>query len=245
MLVADTVFRLPGLRGASLTLRPGGLVGLIGPNGAGKTTLLRALVGLSRGPGSVTLDGVPITSLAPATRAKRIGWLPADRSVAWPLRVSDVVALGLPTALETSLTSADPASAGVSATIDAALASVECSAFAERRIDTLSTGERARVLLARALVTRPDYLLLDEPTANLDPYHRLTVIAALRAEVARGAGVLVALHDLDLARSFCDRLLLLHDGELVADGAPADVLTPKRLAAVFQVRAVDGGWQRA
>ena len=101
------------------------------------------------------------------------------------------------------------------------------------------------MLLARALVTRPDYLLLDEPTANLDPYHRLTVVAALQAEVARGAGVLIALHDLDLARACCDRLLLLGDGALLADGAPADVLTPERLAAVFQVRATDGGWQRA
>ena len=230
MLAATGVVRLPGLRSAAVGLRPGELVGLIGPNGAGKTTLLRALLGLSRGPGLVTLDGVPITSLASATRAKRMSWLPADRSVAWPLQVRDVVALGLMVKDR--------------AAIAAALARVECSAFIDRRTDTLSTGERARVLLARALVTRPDYLLLDEPTANLDPYHRLTVVAALRAEVARGAGVLVAMHDLELARSCCDRLILLSSGELIADGAPAEVLTPARLAAVFQVRAVDGGWER-
>lgn len=233
MLVADAIARLPGLRSATLSLQPGELVGLIGPNGAGKTTLLRALAGLSRGPGSVALDDVPIRSVDPAVRARRIGWLPADRSVAWPLRVSDVVALGLA-----------QRTADISA-VAAALARVEAAAFTDRRIDTLSTGERARVLLARALVMRPDYLLLDEPTANLDPYHRLTVVEALRAEVARGAGVLLALHDLDLARTCCTRLLLLSNGELIADGKPADVLTPARLAAVFQVRAVDGGWQRA
>ncbi len=231
MLAAAAVVRMPGLRSASLTLRPGELAGLVGPNGAGKTTLLRALAGLSRGPGLVTLDGLPVTSLAPVTRAKRIGWLPADRTVAWPLKVTDVVALGLALPEPNAIT--------------AALACVECTGFAERRIDTLSTGERARVLLARALVTRPDYLLLDEPTANLDPYHRLTVVAALQAEVARGAGVLVAMHDLELARSCCDRLILLSDGELIANGTPADVLTSTRLAAVFQVRAVDGGWERA
>ena len=231
MLAANNIGRPPGLRRASLALRPGELAGLVGPNGAGKTTLLRALVGLSAGPGTITLDGTPIRDVTAAVRARRIGWLPADRGVAWPLRVNDVVALGL---------SAPDVDA-----VAAALARVDGSGFAARRIDTLSTGERARVLLARALVNRPDYLLLDEPTANLDPYHRLTVIAALQAEAARGAGVMVALHDLDLARTCCDRLVLLDNGVMIADGRPAAVLTPERLAAVFQVRAIDGGWQRA
>ena len=231
MLMATGLTRAPGLNATSMALRPGEICGLVGPNGAGKTTLLRALAGLTTGGGTVTLDGRPLARLAPSVRARRIGWLPADRGVAWPLRVRDLVALGLPAANDDA--------------IAAALATVGCTAFIDRRVDTLSTGERARVLLARALVDRPAWLLLDEPIANLDPYHRLTVLTALRTEVARGAGVLVALHDLDLALQRCDRLLLMEAGTIIADGLPHEVLTAQRLAAVFRVRGDPSGWQLA
>ncbi|MEY2883514.1 MAG: hypothetical protein RL490_1238, partial [Pseudomonadota bacterium] len=158
----------------------------------------------------------------------------ADRDVAWPMRADALVQLGL-----------GPGAAADPAAVAAALAAADAQDFAARRVDTLSTGERARVLLARALVARPAWLLLDEPVANLDPWHRLHIMALLRAEAARGAGVVVALHDLDLARASCDRLLLLHQGRLVADGAPDAVLTPDNLAAVFRIRAGPAGWAPA
>ncbi len=235
-LVATAIARPPMLAATSVTLRPGELTGLIGPNGAGKTTLLRALAGLGAGlgagQGAVTIDGVAVSALAPATRAARLAWLPADRDIAWPMQARDVVALGLVRA------------ANDSAVADA-LARADASAFADRRVDTLSTGERARVLLARALVNRPAVLLLDEPTANLDPGHRLHVMDLLRAEANAGTIVLVSLHDLDLATGRCDRLLLLADGALVADGAPDAVLTPARLAEIFGVARGPAGWVTA
>jgi iron complex transport system ATP-binding protein len=221
--------RPPMLAPVSLALPLASVTGLIGPNGAGKTTLLRAIAGLSAGPGSVTIAGAPLIA---AARVRTLAWLPADRDVAWPMLAADLVQLGL-----------GPGAARDDAAIAAALASVDVAAFAARRVDTLSTGERARVLLARAIVAQPRWLLLDEPVANLDPWHRIGIMALLGRLAAAGTGVIVALHDLDLARRHCDRLLLLDKGALVAAGAPADVLSPAHLAAVFRIRSGAQGWE--
>ncbi|WP_426164617.1 ABC transporter ATP-binding protein [Sandarakinorhabdus sp. DWP1-3-1] len=231
-LVATALARPPMLAPTDIALHPGALVGLVGPNGAGKTTLLRVLAGLGHGPGTVTLEGTPLAALPARQRATRLAWLPADRDVAWPMRARDVVVLGL-------------AGGSDDGAVADALTRADAAAFADRRVDTLSTGERARVLLARALVNRPAVLLLDEPTANLDPGHRLHVMDLLRAEATRGAIVLVALHDLDLAMTRCDRLLLVADGALVADGPPAAVLDAGRLAAIFGVARSADGWVTA
>ncbi len=231
-LAAIAIARPPMLAPLSLELVPGSVTGVIGPNGSGKTTLLRALAGLSRGPGTVTIDGALLATLPAARRARRLAWLPSTRDLAWPMLARHLVALGL-----------GPGAARDDAAIAAALAAADAGGFATRRVDTLSTGERARVLLARALVASPDWLLLDEPTANLDPWHRLAVMALLRREAGRGAGVVVALHDLDLARRHCDRLLLLSGGNLVADGPPDTVLSPANLARVFAIRDGIAGWE--
>jgi iron complex transport system ATP-binding protein len=116
-------------------------------------------------------------------------------------------------------------------------------ALAHRPVAQLSTGERARVLLARAIVARPAWLLLDEPIANLDPGHRLDVMALVASETARGAGVVLALHDLDLARR-CDRLLLIVNGAVIADGPPHMVLDTDQLGRVFGVQHGPDGWVR-
>ncbi|MEI6485048.1 MAG: ABC transporter ATP-binding protein [Sphingomonadales bacterium] len=227
MLEARALARLAVLAPTDLVLHAGTLTGVIGPNGAGKTTLLRALAGLSDGPGTVLLAGAP---LVPAPRT--LAWLPASRDAVWPMTAAALVQLGL-----------GPAAPPDPQAVAAALHACDAAALAGRPVNRLSTGERARVLLARAIVARPAWLLLDEPIANLDPGHRLDVMALLAAEAARGAGVVVALHDLDLARR-CDRLLLIDGGRIVADGPPADVLSAARLAAHFGVRQGEGGWRR-
>lgn len=229
-LIATALARPPMLAPLSLTLASGQVTGVIGPNGSGKTTLLRALAGLSTGPGAVTLDGQDFARLT--DRPRRLAWLPATRDIPWPMLTRDLVQLGL-----------GPGARPDPIAVTAALAAAEAIEFGDRRVDTLSTGERARVLLARALVARPQWLLLDEPIANLDPFHRLSIMALLRRLAADGGGIVVALHDLELAGR-CDRLLLLDGGRLVADGPPANVLSAANLAAVFSIRAGPVGWER-
>ncbi len=214
-------------------LRPGELVGLIGPNGAGKTTLLRTLANLTTGSGRITLDGDDLARIPGDLRARRIAYMPTQRRVDWPMTVRDIVALGLP-----SHTRSDRAR------VDSTLARVDGAVFADRRIDTLSTGEQARVLLARTLVGAMDYLLLDEPTANLDPGHQIDIMDILREECSRGAGVMTSFHDLTLAERYCDRCILLNAGKVIAEGSPHDVMQDQHLAASFGIRRADRGWVR-
>jgi iron complex transport system ATP-binding protein len=213
-----------------LDLEAGTLTLLVGPNGAGKTSLIHRLAGVGEGLGTTLIGDVPLADMPPAIRARRMALLPASREVAWPLIARDLVALGLGGRI-------DPVA------VAETLGSLDALQFADRRMDQLSTGERARVLLARALVAKPDVLLLDEPAAHLDPARQIGMIGRLRQEAGRGAAVLASIHDLALARSFADRVLVMHDGRIVADGPPDNALAPELLRSVFGVAwQRDAGW---
>ncbi len=164
--------------------------------------------------------------LAPPERRRLLSYLPASRDVAWPLAAEDVVRLA-----------ADPAESAE------AMAALDLAPFARRRIDRLSTGERSRVLIARALAPRPRLLLLDEPVANLDPLWQLRLMERLRGAVRDGQGAIVAMHDLDLAARYADRLVLMEKGAIAADGEPGSILASARLEEVFGIRKVGGVWQ--
>ncbi|MBU3078693.1 ABC transporter ATP-binding protein [Sphingomonas quercus] len=225
------------LDAASAAFAPGGLVGVVGPNGAGKSTLVRALAGLLPvARGRATLDGRDVAAIPRAEMARRIAYLPQGQTLHWPLSVARLVALGrLP-----HLAPFQRIGAGDAAAIDRAMALTEVTDLRDRVATELSGGERARVLLARALAVEAPVLIVDEPLAALDPGHQLDMMALLRARAGEGALVIAVLHDLGLAARQCDRLLLLHAGRVVADGAPADVLTAERLAAIFGIRAWTG-----
>ncbi|WP_041795841.1 ABC transporter ATP-binding protein [Pararhodospirillum photometricum] len=215
------------VRDVSLRLAPGDLVGLIGPNGAGKSTLVRALAGVIPARGRLLLEGVPLPSLSRRERARRVAYLPQERGLSWPLTVREVVALGrVPHGGDET----DPA-------VDRALAATGLEAFAGRLATRLSGGERARVLLARALAVEAPVLLADEPVAALDPHHALAVLDLLRRHARAGTAVLVVLHDLVAAARFCDRVLLLDAGALVAEGPPDAVLTPPILLQYYAIDA--------
>lgn len=208
----------------ALHLAPGQFIGLIGPNGAGKTTLLRAALGLLPFEGHSSL-----AALMPEARAKAAAFLPQAREVAWPLSVRDLVTLGrLPWG---HATRAEDALA-----VEKALAQLDLTALAARPFPTLSGGEKARALLARALAQETPLLLADEPIASLDPAQQIRTLALLRGLAAQGRGILAALHELPLAARFCTHLAVLHKGRLVAFGAPKAVLTPALLAEVFGLR---------
>ena len=211
----------------SLSLPAGQLACLVGPNGSGKTSLLHALAGIGGGGGSVVIDGIDARAAAPAQRRRLFAFVPATREMLWPLTVRDVAALGL--------------DAGEDA-IDAALQALALTGFAKRRVDRLSTGERSRVLLARALAATPRLLLLDEPVANLDPLWQLRLMEMLRLAVEGGQGAVVAMHDLDLAARYADRLVLMEKGAIVADGEPQAMLDSARLGEVFGIKRAGGVW---
>jgi iron complex transport system ATP-binding protein len=214
----------------------GGVIGLIGPNGAGKSTLVRAVAGLIPSEGAILIDGMAVTALPLRERARRVAYLPQGQSVHWPLTVERLVALGrLPHLAPFARPGAEDAAA-----IEQAMARTELLDLRDRPIDELSGGERARVLLARALAVQAPLLLADEPLAALDPAHQIEVMSLLRDEAARGATVIAVLHDLTIAARWCDRLLLIDDGRLVADGAPRDVLTAARIRSVYNVTAFIG-----
>jgi iron complex transport system ATP-binding protein len=214
----------PVLKGVSLSVAPGEMVGVLGPNGAGKTTLLRAGHGLLplQG-GQVRLAGKPVAELKPAERARAAGYLPQERRVGWNLATQRIVELGAP----------DLPAGQAQALAGACLDRVGLSGFEGRGVLDLSGGERARVLLARLLATRAPLLVADEPTAGLDPDAQFLALELLAQEAARGASVVLTLHDLPLAARVCPRLIVLHDGRVAADGPPREVLTPATLRIVF------------
>jgi len=221
----------------SLELEAGQVVALVGPNGAGKSTLLRAMAGLlvpSRG--TVDLGAQLVSTMSPAERARHISYLAPDGRSAWPMQVRQIVALGRIPHLKPlrRFTTEDEAA------IDQAMERAGVRNFAARSFDTLSSGEKARVLFARALANAAPVLLLDEPTAALDLRYQLEIMELAKAEAERGALVILSLHSLELAARYADRVLVLQSGKLVADAAPADALNETVCRDVFGIQAPGG-----
>lgn len=227
LALRDLRVRLGGrevVAGVTLDIREGEFTGLIGPNGAGKSTLLRAALGLLPASGEVLLGGEPLARLSVTERARRAAYLAQEREIAWPVDVETLVSLGRGRA-------PDPLAA------ERAMARMDVIRFRRRPATELSGGERARALIARALAQGAPLLLADEPAAGLDPAHQLTLMETFAGLAAEGHGVLASMHDLGLAARWCGRLVLLHEGRIVADGAPEEVLTPAMLARVYGIEA--------
>ncbi|NJP99626.1 ABC transporter ATP-binding protein [Streptomyces zingiberis] len=234
-LHADRVVRRAGDRtvvdGITLTLSPGETLGLLGPNGSGKSTLLRLLAGvLAPGAGVVRLDGRPLPEIGRRAAARRIATVEQHTDTRTELTVRDVVALGrLPHRRAWT-----PGTAADENAVTEALRRTGLTGRAGQSWHTLSGGERQRTQIARALAQEPRELLLDEPTNHLDIQHQLDLL-----DLVAGLPVttVIALHDLNLAAMYCDRLLVLRDGRAVTEGTPAEVLTPALIERVYGVRS--------
>lgn len=229
------------VRGIDAEFTPGSLIGVIGPNGAGKSTLIRALLGLiPASHGKIMLDGRPVGNIPRRDLARAIAYLPQGQTLHWPLAVERLVALGrLPHLAPLSRISDHDL-----AIVEEAMIRADVAYLRGRSATELSGGERARVLLARALAVGARGLIADEPLASLDPGHQIDVMELLAREAANGALVIAVLHDLTMAARYCDRIVVLDGGDLAADGPPLDVLTVDRLRKVYGISAsvsiVDG-----
>lgn len=221
------------LDGVSCELRRGEIFGVIGPNGAGKSTLLRVMAGLlAPDAGSVRLGDRELHAWPAIERARRIGYLPQAAPLHWPLDVRTVVELGrLP--WQRGWFSVDEAAP---VAVAAAMRDAEVERLQDRMVNELSGGERTRVMIARLLAAEPQILIADEPVAALDAYHQLHAMELLAERARRGTAVVVVLHDLSLASRFCDRVLVLHRGAVVACDASRQALQPAVLEPVYGVR---------
>ncbi|EAP84777.1 ABC transporter ATP-binding protein [Sulfitobacter sp. EE-36] len=212
----------------NLTLREGEVVGLVGPNGAGKTTLMRAALGL------IPADGQSsIAALAPRMRGRAAAWMPQSREIAWPVTVETIIRLGR----TPHLRGGQKIQAEDQAAVDRAIAQMDLDTFRNRPATQLSGGEQARVLIARSLAQEAPLLIADEPTAGLDPAHQIAAMESFSKAAGQGRGVLVSLHDLGLAARHCTRLIVLHNGAVVADDVPQAALTTEIVEAVFGITA--------
>ena len=225
----------------SLSLSSGHLVALVGPNGAGKTTLLRALAGLIPSEGAIHVGGQALSSLPLRERAKRFAYLPQGHIVHWPLPARDIVALGRYPHGVTDPARLSPRDIDV---VLRAMQATDVVAFADRRVTELSGGERSRVALARVLAVEAPVILADEPTASLDPRHQIDVMKNLRAAADKDVLVIVVTHDLGLAARFADHVLVLSEGRLASQGAPAEALSEQVMANVFRISAYRAEYQR-
>jgi iron complex transport system ATP-binding protein len=226
------------LSGVSLRAEPGRMILIIGPNGAGKSTLLRTLNGaLEPASGEVLLDGQPLRSLARRAIGRRIAVVAQEAELRFPVTVMEFVLGGRYAWSSTGAwgweTERDVAAA------QEVLRETELEDFSARLMNELSGGERQRAVLARALATEAPLLLLDEPTANLDLSHQAMLLQLVRARCdKRGASAVVVTHDINLAATFADSVLLLMNGRSLAVGAPNEVFTPELLREVFSIQVL-------
>lgn len=217
------------IRGVSLDVAPAEMLAVVGPNGAGKTTLLRTLYRARRpSSGRVVVDGVDVWQLSAKQAARRVAAVLQESAGDFELTVFDVVAMGR-SPYKRSFEGDNAADREI---IEAALADLDLVELGDAPFGRLSGGQKQRVLIARALVQRTDVIVLDEPTNHLDLRHQHDALHLLRYT---GTTVVAALHDLNLAAAYCDRICVLDRGEVVAVGTPAEVLTGELLAGVYGV----------
>lgn len=220
------------LEGVSLEVGEGEFMTLVGPNGAGKTTLLRCIDGILRPRlGVVLIDGRSVTAMDKLELARVVGYVPQEARPSLPFTVADVVMMGRRPYVGWRVSKEDLEA------VKRAMDVVGITHLAGRYFDELSAGERQKVMIAKALAQEPDVLLLDEPTSNLDIRHQLEILTLIRRLAKeKGLTVVAAMHDLNLAYRFSDKVVMLSGGRVYAAGRPEDVLTPENIRRVYGVR---------
>lgn len=224
----------PVIKNINLNFEKGTFIGLIGPNGAGKSTLLNLLMGMIKPTtGDVSLYGQPLKQYKQRELARQMSLVPQDVSIDYAFSVREIVAMGR----NPHLGPFQPETQRDRALIDLAMEKTDLLQMATRNVNQLSGGERQRVFIARSIAQEAPILLLDEPTANLDLCHQLEVLSLVKALTKDGQLAISAIHDVELASRFCDQLILIHEGEIAAQGSPVEVLTRENLYQFFSIEA--------
>jgi len=230
-LALDRIVLKDRLQAITTALNPGAIKAICGPNGAGKSSLLACIAGLTRlDGGDVRLSGTALSQMSAEQRARQIGYLPQTPEIAWDVSVETLVGLG-------RLPWRDSSSATAREAVDRAIAALDLDHLRDRPASQLSGGERARALMARVLATGPQWLLADEPLAALDLAQSAALMRRFREQAREGKGVILVLHDLATAMNHAGRVLVLHQGRLVADGPPEQALSEAVIREVWGVRA--------
>ena len=221
------------LSDVSIDIPRGKLVGLIGPNGAGKSILLKSILGLiDEASGEITLDDKDLSTWTLKERGQKISYAAQGAPVHWPLTVGHLVSLGrIPHLSPWQSTSTEDQTLTLEA-----MKKTNVDHLSTRITTTLSGGERARAMLARAIVTGAEFLLADEPIEALDPYHQIQIMNILKDLADTGHGVLLVLHDLNFAQSYCDELILIDKGKIISSGKPQDVLSDENLQNAYNIK---------
>ncbi len=220
----------PVLKDVSLELAGGEIMGVIGPNGSGKSTLLKCMDRILKPKGgSILIDGKAINSFSMSELARLIGFVPQREENRFPVEVFDAILMGRKPFLNWKPSTRDMEK--VSEIIEV----LKLQDIALRDIGSISGGERQKVIIARAIAQEPEMLLLDEPTSYLDLRHQLEVMDIIKDLAAKGTSSVVAVHDLNLAARYCDKLVLLREGEIFAAGG-LEVLQPENIEPVYQVK---------
>ncbi|MXP09840.1 ABC transporter ATP-binding protein [Pseudoblastomonas halimionae] len=240
MLHARDIVLANRLDGVSAAFAPGWITAICGPNGAGKSSLLSVLAGLvTPEEGSVAIERDAIAAMAARQRARTIGYLPQSPEIAWDVSVETLVELGRLPWRGGPLARRHGDASDDAAAIEAALDAMELHQLRERPLSRLSGGERSRALMARVLAGQPEWILADEPLANLDIAHQLALLRLLRREADAGRGIILVMHDLSLAMNYADEVLVLESGRRATMGPPRDALSDD---VVRRVWGVDARW---
>jgi iron complex transport system ATP-binding protein len=218
------------IENVSLSLNQAEFLGIIGPNGAGKSTMLRLLCGILKPKtGSIRLFGSELLNQSQKKIAQKIAFVPQETHFALDFTVEEIVGMGR-YPYQRPFQREDPKD---HAAIESALTAANVGTLRRRLVNTLSSGERQRVVIARALAQIPRILLLDEPTSHLDLHHQHVIMGLLKKLNAEGISIAVVHHDLNLASLYCERLILVHQGKIFAEGTPKDLLNQETLAEVY------------
>lgn len=217
----------PTLKDITFTVRAGEVVGLIGPNGSGKSTLLRCVVGiLHPQSGSIRLNERDIRALGPNEKARMVGYVPQIENRGFPATVFDTILMGRKPYISWAPSRKDLE------TCVRVMGKMDILDLALRNVNHLSSGQKQKVIIARALCQEPELILLDEPTSNLDLKHQVEVLSIICNEAKEGLSAVMAIHDLNLAMRFCDRIVVLNDGKIIAEGGP-EIITAEVLSQVY------------